>query len=266
MQAFVLGELVEQANHDQLPAAVPKIAFAEVLDPVVAPEHLLGAVLRRVLGLPHLPLRRRRLRREPLRLHLRHAAPGGATRRLGFRLGRRRGALLLPLLLTLPLLFLLLLFLVFQFRQLDLDLSALCLRADQDLEDGAVDLVKQLNRRLLGCDQHGFDEVIKGERVKLENLAVDVQCVPRLQQRTDRLHQDLVAEGRPRPRRHVDRRVAAHKLELRPDEPPGLQLQVFDGVLGRRGWRRRRRRLGLPEGGRGYLAAEREGELEWIPW
>jgi hypothetical protein len=93
---------------------------------------------------------------------------------LRVRLGRGRGALGLFILLFF------LLFLLVQFRQLNLNLATLCLGRDQDFEDSTMDLVKQLNRGMCGGNQHSFNIVVKGERVQLENLTVDVQCVPGL--------------------------------------------------------------------------------------
>jgi hypothetical protein len=79
-QPVVLGQLVQQADHDQFPAAVLEVALLEVLDPVVAvPEEFLGLVLRRVLGVLHLLLGGRRLRRKPVCFRLGQASPSRAA-------------------------------------------------------------------------------------------------------------------------------------------------------------------------------------------
>ncbi|GJC95075.1 hypothetical protein ColKHC_03901 [Colletotrichum higginsianum] len=189
LEPLVLGQLVEQADHDALPAAVLEVAFPELLDPVVVFEHVLGAVPDLGLRVLALLLGSPRLREQPLGLGLSEAASRGPRRGTVRLRGRLLGLLLFLVGLLVRVLF------VVQLGQLHVHLAAVRLAADDLLEHRTVDLFKQLHRRVRGRDAHGLDEVVKREGVELEDLAVHVQRVPRLQERADRLHRHLVADA-----------------------------------------------------------------------
>jgi len=138
-----------------MPAAIAEVTLAQMLNPVISLEHFLGTMLRRIRGLLGLPFCRSLLRRQSLGLAPSQTTPGSAAGRLGLRLRRGCRALLLFLVIFLVL--------VLQLRQLDLHFPALSLGADKNLQHRTMDLIKQLNWRLLRCDTHCLDIVVKGK-------------------------------------------------------------------------------------------------------
>lgn len=66
---------------------------------------------------------------------------------------------------------------------------------DDLLENGAMDFFEKLTDDFVGRELHGVEKIVKGKRVEVKELALDIECVPDFEQFSNRLRLKFIRRG-----------------------------------------------------------------------